>query len=80
MHRGHPARLDAACEAGGETVVIPCGEYVTGTINLRTASLCLEKGAILRGSPDYADSRFIGYDHNEMGRVHSLIYAMDSDD
>lgn len=68
--------IDAACE----TVVIPRGEYVTGTLNLRTASLCLEKGAILRGSSDYADYRFVGYDHNEMGRVHSLIYAMDSDD
>ena len=27
MHRGHPARLDAACEAGGETVVIPVNHY-----------------------------------------------------
>ena len=26
--------IDAACEAGGETVVIPRGEYVTGTVNL----------------------------------------------
>lgn len=41
--------IDAACEAGGETVVIPRGEYVTGTLNLRGASLCLEKGAIIRG-------------------------------
>lgn len=72
--------IDAANAAGGETVVIPRGEFITGTIDLGNASLYLEKGAVLKGSPDYADYRQIGYDHNEMGQVVSLIYAMDATD
>ena len=72
--------IDAACQAGGETVVIPRGEFITGTLNLGNASLYLEKGAVLKGSPDYADYPSIGYDHNEMRDVKSLIYAMDQED
>ncbi|MGI5883532.1 MAG: glycoside hydrolase family 28 protein [Candidatus Spyradocola sp.] len=71
--------LDAASEAGG-VAVIPRGTFFTGTLNLRAASLCLEKGAVLKGSPDFADYPEIGYDHNEMGQVRSLLYTMDEQD
>mgnify|MGYP000025330619 CR=1 FL=1 len=71
--------LDAASAAGG-VAVIPRGTYRTGTLNLRGASLCLEKGAVLKGSADFADYPEIGYDHNEMGQVRSLLYVMDEQD
>ena len=71
--------LDAASAAGG-VAVIPRGTYRTGTLNLRGASMRLEKGAVLKGSADFADYPEIGYDHNEMGQVRSLLYVMDEQD
>lgn len=71
--------LDAASAAGG-VAVIPRGTYRTGALNLRGASLRLEKGAVLKGSADFADYPEIGYDHNEMGQVRSLLYVMDEQD
>lgn len=68
------AAFDAADAAGG-TVVVPRGTYLTGTVNMRSASLVLEKGAVLKGSPDRRDYRPIGYIHNELGDVTSLLYA-----
>ncbi len=61
--------IDACFEAGGGRVVIPPGEFVTGTIILKSGvNLYLEQGARLLGSLDTADYR-IG------GRRHGLIYA-----
>ena len=43
--------LDAASSGGGGTVVVPAGEWRTGTIRLRShVELRLEKGAVLKGS------------------------------
>ena len=43
--------LDAAEAAGGGTVVVPKGTWMTGTIWLRShVELHLEKGAVLKGS------------------------------
>lgn len=70
------AAIDAA---GGGTVRIPRGEFLTGTLNLKGASLYLEKGAVLKGSPDISDYVWNGYQHNEMGQVLSLLYSMGSD-
>lgn len=69
------AAIDAADAAGG-TVVIPRGEFITGTINLRGASLYLEKGAVLKGSGNMADYPDFGFVHNEMRQTLSLIYSM----
>jgi polygalacturonase len=61
--------IDACHEAGGGKVVIPPGEFVSGTIILKSGvNLYLEQGARLMGSLDTADYR-IG------GRRHGLIYA-----
>ena len=65
--------------ADGGAVCIPRGEFLTGTLNLRNASLYLEKGAVLKGSADLADYPTIGYVHNEMGDTRSLLYAMDQE-
>lgn len=70
------AVLDAATAAGGLTVVIPRGTYISGSLNLGTASLHLEKGAVLMGSPDINDYPHNGFRHNEMRQCTSLLYAM----
>lgn len=70
------AAIDAA---GRQTVTVPTGTYRIGTINLRQASLYLERGACIEASTDLADYEHNGYDHNEMGKVSSLIYSLDSE-
>jgi len=50
--------IDAAHTAGGGTVAVPAGRYLTGTLELRSGvTLHLEKGAELLGSPHVADYR-----------------------
>lgn len=73
------AALDAAGEAG-ETVVIPRGSFLSGTLNLGSASLCLEKGARLVASRSMDDYVPNGYEHNEMGKALCLLSAMDQQD
>jgi polygalacturonase len=73
------AAIDAACTVRG-TVLIPAGIFITGTLNLKGVSLYLEKGAVLKGSPNIDDYPFYGFIHNEMGNVLSLLYCMDGED
>ena len=73
------AAIDAASAVMG-TVLIPSGIFVTGTLNLKGVSLYLEKGAVLKGSPDIGDYQFYGFVHNEMGNVLSLLHCMDCED
>jgi polygalacturonase len=48
--------LDQCAEAGGGTVVVPAGNYLTGSLKLGGhTTLRLEKDATLVGSPDKAD-------------------------
>ena len=48
--------IDACSAAGGGTVVVPAGTYLTGTLYLRShIELRLEHAAVLLGSPDLAD-------------------------
>ena len=57
--------IDACGEAGGGTIILPAGDYRTGTLHLRDCvTLCLEAGATVWGSTDRSD-----YD------VPHLIYA-----
>ncbi len=50
------AAIDACAQAGGGTVTVPAGQYLTGTIFLRDdITLNLESGAVLLGSQDPAD-------------------------
>lgn len=74
------AVIDKAAELGGLTVTIPRGTYITGTLNLKNASLYLEKGAVLKGSDNWADYRANGFRHNEMHDTISLIYCMNEAD
>jgi Pectate lyase superfamily protein len=48
--------IDAAAGAGGGTVVVPAGRYLSGTIRLKSyVTLHLDNGASLLASPDSAD-------------------------
>jgi len=74
--------IDACAAAGGGTVSFPAGNYVTGTIQLKShVTLQLDKGATLLGSTNSADYRnldpFIDGSGNQMG--HALIVALDAD-
>lgn len=72
--------LDEASKAGGLTVVIPRGTYIAGTLNLGSASLYLEKGAVLKASSDFADYVENGFVHNEMRKTLSFLYSMNHED
>ena len=48
--------IDAASAAGGGTVVIPPGTYLSGTVFLKSdVKIEFEKGAVLKASPDKGD-------------------------
>ena len=61
------AAIDDA-DKGFGTVIIPCGTFIVGTVNLKSASIHLEKCAVLKGSQSIEDYVFNGYKHNEMGK------------
>ena len=58
------------------TVVIPSGIFVTGTLDIKGANICLCKGAVLLASPKREDYRNIGYLHCEFGETVSLLYSL----
>jgi hypothetical protein len=48
--------LDSAAAAGGGTVTVPAGKYLSGTIHLRSnTTLHLDPGAVILASPDNND-------------------------
>lgn len=70
--------IDACHAAGGGVVWVPAGDYVIGTITLRSnITLSLDYGASLLGSQDIADYATDLVKPRE-GWVHCLIYAANS--
>ena len=63
----------------GDTVCVPGGVYLTGTINLEGVSLYLEAGGVIKGSPELRDYPYQAYVHNEMGRLRALIVNLHHD-
>lgn len=61
-------------------VTVPAGIYLTGTINLRGASLHLEKGAVIKASPNLEDYPVQDFVHNEMGALRALIVCLGGQD
>lgn len=70
--------FDLADKTNAE-VVFPTGKYITGTLNIHSVSINLEKGAVLTASTSISDYYKNGYFHNEMGDVLSLLYSFDSE-
>ena len=75
--------IDRVHEAGGGTLVVPPGDYLTGTILLRSnVRLHLESGARILGSPRLEDYRHdIGafVDAVDQERGCGLVVALDQD-
>jgi polygalacturonase len=72
----------AAAKAGGGTVLVPPGKYLTGAIEMQShTTLEVESGATLLGSPDPADYplRDSGWGL-ERKEISSLIYAEKAED
>ncbi len=76
--RAFEEAIDAARQTR-ETVLVPGGTFLTGTINLRGVSLYLEAGAVIKGSPDLKDYPWQDYVHNELGRLRALIVDLHHD-
>ena len=67
--------IDAVYAAGGGKVTVPPGEFLTGTVVLKSnMHLYLETGAVLRGSPNLAD-----YMRYENGTQLGMIFALDAE-
>jgi len=70
--------IDACHETGG-IVVVPAGQFVTGTIHMKSnVHLKLDYGAVLKGSPDIEDYPFHSSSHkigHEENRYRTLIHA-----
>lgn len=69
----------AACREARETLCVPAGVFLTGTINLNGVSLYLESGAVIKGSEHIEDYPEQDYYHNEMGWLRALIINRDAD-
>lgn len=65
--------IDTCFNAGGGTVIIPRGRFITGTLELKSnVTLYLETGSLLEASPDLADYR-------STIRRHGLIFSEDAE-
>lgn len=71
--------FDEASRLDGATVIIPKGHFLSGTLNMGTASLYLEKGAVLKASEDLNDYYHNGFRHNEMKETISFLYSLTPD-
>ncbi|WP_434691759.1 glycoside hydrolase family 28 protein [Hungatella sp. SB206] len=72
------AAVDRASETR-EAVMIPCGVFITGTVNLKGTSLYLESGAVLKGSENLDDYPEQDYIHNELGALRAMLIIRDCD-
>jgi polygalacturonase len=73
--------LDACAAAGGGTVVVPAGNYLIGSIELKSyTTLRLEKGAHLMSSPDLDDFPIIKvrWEGHWVDGHRALIYAREA--
>lgn len=65
--------IDAAASAGGGTVVVPAGEFLTGALFLKSnVELHLSAGAVLKFSDDPKDYPVV---HSRWEGVHRKVYA-----
>jgi len=60
-------------------VVVPEGIYITGSLDLKSITLVLEKGSILKGSSNIKDYKVLPIIHNEMEMINPLLYSVESD-
>ncbi len=74
--------LDTCAAAGGGTVIVPAGNYLLGSIELKSRTiLLLEKGAHLLGSPNLEDYPVmkVRWEGKWIDGHRALIFAHDAD-
>jgi alpha-L-rhamnosidase len=63
--RAIQSAINACAQAGGGTVSLPAGTYLSGSLELKSnIVLRLEPGSVLRGSSDLKDYPANGFKHN----------------
>ncbi|WP_261343871.1 glycoside hydrolase family 28 protein [Novipirellula aureliae] len=73
------AAIDACTQAGGGTVWVPAGEYVSGTLQLKSnVTLSLDHGAAILGSLDLKDYPVDKLRPSREGNSECLLYAEDA--
>ena len=73
--------IDACHAAGGGMVLVPPGDFVTGTLHLKShITLSLDYGASVLGSQNRADYPTDGLRRAREGQSESLLYAEDATD
>ena len=80
LNTGSFCKAIAAAKASGEAVLVPAGCFLTGTIDLQGVSLHLEKGAVIKGSPNREDYPIMPFHHNELGDLQALIVCLEGED
>ncbi len=72
--------IDACAGAGGGSVIVPAGEFLTGAIHLKSnVDLHLEKNSVLKFSTDpnaYLPVVFTRFEGTELYNLSPLIYAL----
>lgn len=69
----------AAARVSKQTVLVPPGTYLTGTINLHGVSMHIAGGAVIKASPEIKDYPEQAYDHNELGVLRCLMFSLGGD-
>ena len=71
--------IDACADEGGGVLRVPSGEYVTGTIQIKSnVILSLEQGAFILGSTNHDDYPTENLRPSREGQSHTLLYAEDA--
>ncbi|MBO7499710.1 MAG: right-handed parallel beta-helix repeat-containing protein [Bacteroidaceae bacterium] len=72
--------IDAAAKAGGGTVYVPNGVFITGTIFLKSnTTLRLAEGGKLLGSPHIEDYTELTWGHNVDRQPYHLVCSIDQE-
>jgi hypothetical protein len=72
--RAIQATIDACSKAGGGTVCLPSGDYLSGTLRLRShITLCLENGATLWASADRSEYEMVDAGRLPDGNPYLLV-------
>jgi parallel beta-helix repeat protein len=71
--------IDDCAKKGGGRVVVPAGNFVTGSLRLFSdINFCLEAGAVLTGSPDRKDYLYqkdFGFSGSGAGKKTGILFA-----
>ncbi len=73
------AQAIARAKVTGESICVPAGVFLTGSINLAGVSMHLEAGAVIKASSNLEDYPPQDFYHNELGVLRALIVNLHAD-